>query len=133
MGVNKFYGFSSIAAAVCLVFFLAIPGMAQQPSQQGQEQPGATESQTQVSDAELKKAAGAYVEIMVINEQYQQSLQQAQNQDEMQQLQNSTNQKMVQAVENTGLDVDEYNKIMGQVMKNEQVAQRFNMQAQMKK
>jgi len=124
--VKKFYGLSSIAAVVALMF-LAVPAMSQEASQQqGQEQPGATESQTQVSDGELQQTAVAYAKISAINEEFQQSVQKTEDQNERQQLQNEANQMMLQAVENAGLDAEKYTRIMAQIRTNEQTAQRFD-------
>jgi ribosome-binding protein aMBF1 (putative translation factor) len=99
-------------------------------AQQRESQPGATESQPQISDAELKRAAAAYGKIIAINKEFQQSVQQTQDQNERQQLQNEANQKMAQAVEDSGLDVETYNSIIAQVRANEQLAQKFHELAQ---
>ncbi len=123
---KKFYGLLSIVAVVSLVF-LAVPAMSQeQPPKQGQGQPGATESQPQVSDEKLKKTAAAYTKIVAINADFAQSVQKSEDQNERQRLQNEANQKMVQAVENADLDVETYNSIMAQVRTNERIAQRFH-------
>ncbi len=78
-------------------------------------QQGSIGSQATINDTELKKAAAAYAEIQVINQQMQQSLQQTQDPNERQRLQLEANKRMAEAVENAGLDFETYNSIMRQV------------------
>jgi hypothetical protein len=93
------------------------PGQPGQPGQPpgSQGQPGSAGFQKpQISDADLERAAEAYVAIAVINEEFAQSAQQAQNADERQQLQVGANQRMVQAVADAGIDVETFTYIMQQ-------------------
>jgi hypothetical protein len=123
----KKYYLGPTAAAVCLVFFMALPVMAQQGSQQ-QSQPG--ETGTEVSDAKLEKVASAYVEVMRINKEFQQTIQQTQNATERQELQQEANKEMVQAVEDAGIDVQTYNVIMQQVRTDEELSEKFKGKTQ---
>lgn len=127
---KKFYGLSSIIAVVALIF-LAVPAMSQEPTpSKDQGQPGATESRPQVSDENLKKAAEAYTKIVAISEEFHRSVQKTQDKKERQKLQYAANQKMVQAVENTGLDVETYDGIMTQIRADERISQRFHQLVQ---
>ncbi len=98
-----------MAAMMCLVFFAALPATAQ----------------LQISDEELKKAATANVEVMRINQEYQQSLLQAKDQAQRQEHQRAANQKMVQAIQKAGLDGETYNQIMAQVNQDENLRRKF--------
>jgi hypothetical protein len=118
----KKYYFLPVAAAACLIFFMALPAMAQQGSQQ-QGQPG--ETQPEVSDAKLEKVATAYVEVLRINKEFQQSVQQTQDATERQELQQEANKEMVQAVEDAGIDVQAYNVVMQKVRTNDELLKRF--------
>jgi hypothetical protein len=118
----KKYYLVPAAAAVCLIFFMTLPAIAQQGSQH-QSQPG--ETQPEVSDADLEKVASAYVEVMKINEEFQESVQQTQDATERQELQQEANKEMVQAVEDAGIDVQTYNVIMQQVRTNDDLLKRF--------
>ncbi len=120
------YGLSSLVAMVALIF-LAVPAISQELLPRlGQELPGATESQTQVSEEELKQTAAAYAKVTYIHLKFQQSVQNIEDQDEKQRLQEEANEKVFQAIEDAGLDVEKYNSIMAQIRENEQTAERFN-------
>jgi hypothetical protein len=120
------YRILSIVTGMCVLFFMAMPVIAQQGQQQGQ--PGAAETQQKIKigDSELEKAAEAYSNILSIHEEFQASIQQTQDANERQQLQNKANKKMVKAVESTGLDVDKYTKIMVQVRSDEKLREQFD-------
>jgi predicted PurR-regulated permease PerM len=107
--------------ALCLVVALSIPALAQTAGQQGQQQ---------ISDADLEKAAMAYMSINRISQEFQQALQDTQDPNMRQQLQQTANEQMVEAVKNTGLEVQEYNDIMGAVRSDEQLNQEFMSKVQ---
>ncbi|MFP3871188.1 MAG: DUF4168 domain-containing protein [Syntrophobacteria bacterium] len=115
----------SAVVAVCLVLCMALPAAAQK-GYQWQGQPGESESQPQISNAELEKAAEAYAEIRKINQGFQQSLQEAKDSSERQKLQEQANKDVVQAVEDTGLEVQKYNSIMRQIGENEELRKEFS-------
>jgi uncharacterized membrane protein YhiD involved in acid resistance len=112
-GLGMFRNIGFFAVAFCLIFSIVTSVMAQEKTEQ------------EVNDAELEKAAIAYREISVINQKFQQSVQQASNHIERKELQKQANKKMVKAVEKSGLDVERYNKIMGKVYKDEKLAEKF--------
>lgn len=103
------YFFLPMFAALCLLFFMASVALAQ----------------AQISDADLEKAAAAHQEVFSITQEYQHSLQVAEDLSARQRLQEEANQKMVQAIEGQGLDVDTYNRIMEQVNTDPETRQRF--------
>jgi uncharacterized membrane protein YhiD involved in acid resistance len=112
-GLGMFKNCGFFAVAFCLIFSIVTPVMAQEKTEQ------------EVSDAELERAARAYREISVINQKFQQSVQKTSNHIERKKLQQQANEKMVQAVEESGLDVENYNKIMGKVYQDEKLAKKF--------
>jgi hypothetical protein len=118
---KKYYSLP-LAAAVCLVFFMALPAMAQQASQQ-QGQPG--ETLPEVSDAKLEKVAAAYVGVMKIHKEFQEFLQQTEDATERQELQQKANIEMLQAVEDAGIDVETYNVVMEQIRTDEELSKKF--------
>ncbi len=103
--------FLTLATMALFLVFGALPAVAQD---------GAP-----VSAAELQKTAQAYSNIMMINDEFQQSVQQTKDQAEIQQLQQEANQKMINAVETAGLDVESYNNVMRQVHADEELMNKF--------
>jgi 3-hydroxyacyl-CoA dehydrogenase len=84
----------------------------------------------EISEAELEKAAKAYVEIAMISQQFQESVQQTSDPDERQQMQQEANSKMITAVEEADLSVESYNEIMGKISKDEALAEKFTSKLQ---
>jgi type III secretory pathway component EscR len=112
-GHEMFKNIGFFSVGVCLILSIATPVMTQAKMVQ------------EVNDAELEKAARAYREISVINQEFQRSVQQTSNHIERKKLQQQANEQMVKAVEEAGLDVEMYNEIMGKVYKNEKLAEKF--------
>lgn len=110
-------GISAIAL-FCLVFFMAVPTVAQEGAGQ------------KISDTELEKAAEAYVEIAMISQEFQQNVQQTNDEKERQEIQQKANERMIKAVEKAELDVETYNKIMGEVSKDEELSKEFSAKIQ---
>ncbi len=111
-------GLAIVLGSISLLFLLALPGFAQQHQQRQQLPP--------VSDSDLSKAANAYVEITGIQEEFQQSIQQAGNDKEkIQQLQREANADMIEAVEEEGLDAERYNQIIQSVRADEDLSDKF--------
>jgi len=96
------------------------PGQA--PGYQEPGQPGGIGSELPITDAELEKAAVAYVEIAKIEQKLQDAVQQhAQDSDQRQALQTAANKRMAEAIENAGLEVETYTAIMDQVQSNQEL------------
>ncbi|KMQ52532.1 hypothetical protein CHISP_0799 [Chitinispirillum alkaliphilum] len=81
--------------------------------------------QVSFSDEMLESAAKAYMQIVEINQSFQMSLQQTDDQEKRQNLQQNANKQFVEAIENSGLEVDQYNNIMQNVAANEELNVRF--------
>ncbi len=117
----------SLAATVAVAVFLLImnvPAMAQDAGS-GQEAEGAPGAQQDFSDVELERAASAYSTVVQISQEFQQDIQDVESQDKRLELQNQANKKMVTAVENIGLDVETYNRIIAQVQSDDSTRKRF--------
>ena len=80
-----------------------------------QQQPGTA---TQFSDAELQKVAMAYLEIHEIRMELQESLAGVADPESAQRMQEEAGAAMVEAVQDSGLDVDTYNQVMQEVQVN---------------
>lgn len=126
----KNYGLFFMSMMVYCMSFMVLPAMSQESYMPQGQPPGVTESQSQISDAELTKAAAAYSKINSISEEFQKSLQNTTDQKERQQLQEHVNQRMVKAVQDSGLDVQTYNDIMVQVRSNTNLNERFQKKIQ---
>ncbi len=113
----KNFGISALAS-FCLLFFMAVPTMAQEGAGQ------------KITDEELEKAAEAYVEIAMISQEFQQNVQQTNDEKERQKIQQEANERMIKAVEEADLDVETYNKVMGEVSKDEELSKEFSAKIQ---
>ncbi|MCA1743276.1 MAG: DUF4168 domain-containing protein [Desulfonatronovibrio sp.] len=87
-------------------------GQQGQQGQQGQDMMQQPAEPIEVSDADLDKAANAYMEITEIRESFQETLAGVSDPEKAQELQEEAGEAMVEAVENSGLDVQAYNEIM---------------------
>lgn len=102
--------------ACFLVLFLGITAHAQTGQQPMMQQPGAG---LEVSEAELEKVATAYMQIHEIRVELQESLAEVTDPESAQQMQEEAGTAMVQAVQESGLDVQVYNQVMQEVQTNE--------------
>ncbi|MBD3620028.1 MAG: DUF4168 domain-containing protein [Chromatiales bacterium] len=104
---------SLIAAAfgTALVFApwaaMAEPGSQSQPPA-GMQQGAAAD----VDDATLDKFVVAYADIQALQQEFATELEQVESQEEAAALQQETQQKMVEAVQDSGLSVPEYNTVV---------------------
>jgi Na+/phosphate symporter len=87
--------------------------------------PGSQVQDTQVSDANLKKAATAYTEVAKISQQFQQQIQGVENQEKIRNLQQSANNQMIDAIESQDLDLETYNSILEKVRVDEEIRAKF--------
>lgn len=119
--------------SLLLVFGLTIPAMAQsygapeggqeQYHQQGQpqdpwDQQGAP---ADFSDEEIGKVATAYVDIIDIREEYHGRLAEVEDPDTAREIQIEANEKITQAVNNNGVDVETYNRVINAAQTNEEL------------
>lgn len=83
------------------------------PQQGGGAPPAAMQGQEpiEVDEETLDKFADAYSQVQTIQQEFAQDLQQVSEESEAQELQRSAQDEMMQAVEQSGLSVSEYNEI----------------------
>lgn len=86
-------------------------GQQQQPPAQTHQAPGGQATATDFSDQQLEQFADSYLDILDIQQDFTQRLEQTEQPEQAQQLQQEANQEMVQAIEDNGLDVQEYTEI----------------------
>ncbi|RQD58486.1 MAG: DUF4168 domain-containing protein [Desulfonatronovibrio sp. MSAO_Bac4] len=118
-----------IRIAVSVIFFaflltLGTNAMAQD-SYQGQDMMQQPAAPIEVSDADLNKAASAYVEIAEIRESFEETLAGVSDPEKAHSLQEEAMEEMVEAVQNNGLDVQAYNEIMEAAQADEELGNQF--------
>ncbi|MDX1609112.1 MAG: DUF4168 domain-containing protein [Halofilum sp. (in: g-proteobacteria)] len=86
---------------------------------------GAAESGTQpVSDQQLEQFAVALVNVRQVRLEYTPKLQQAEDKAEQQRLRQQGRQDMLEAIRETGLDVEEYNRLGNRIGSDAELKQR---------
>ncbi|MDQ2068684.1 DUF4168 domain-containing protein [Natronospira bacteriovora] len=84
----------------------------QQQQQQQQAQPMPQEQEApEVSDAQVEAFVDAYVAVNEVREEYTERLQNAADQEQAQQLQQEANEEMTAAINDSGMDVEEYQEV----------------------
>ena len=106
------------------ILMVTLPAVAQQ--QEGGEFMDAPK----VTEEEMDRAAHAYMEITEIREEYGEVIQNTADHEEMQRLQMKANEKMVEAVQDEGLDVDQYNQIIKTIQEDNEAMQYFMAKVQ---
>lgn len=95
--------------------------------QQGMDQPQQQTQQAEpVSDQELKQFVVAVSNVQAVQQQYAQELQNAEDQSKAQALRQEAQQSMVEAVQETGMTVPEYNQLAQRVQNDPSLIQRLN-------
>jgi hypothetical protein len=89
--------------------------------------PGAAE----ITDQQIERFAEAYTEVAQLRDSYTQQIIQADDPDQATELQQEANEKMVEAVENHGLTVGEYNMIAEAIDRDPELQERVLQQLQM--
>jgi hypothetical protein len=117
----------AIALAVALTAGLA---SANQPPPQGQQEqysppPPQAAQQMELSDAKLRQFSAARTEVQSVQQEYSQAIQSTQEEQEAQALREEAQQAMVDAVEDSGLSVSEYNQISQRARSDAEIAQRL--------
>ena len=96
------------------------PGQ-QPPAQQPPgSMPGAAQPQ-QINEETIEKFAGAFSEILVIQENFTEKLEAAESNEDAQALQQQAQQEMVEAVQDNGLSVAEYNEVVAMMEQDPQL------------
>ncbi|WEX07053.1 DUF4168 domain-containing protein [Chelativorans sp. AA-79] len=120
----------NLLAAACLSagVVVAAPALAQeppQPSAPAANQPSEPAAEAPaVSEEKLQSFVVAFAEVEKIKQEYSQRLQGAGSEGEQQQIQNEAGQKMLQAVQDKGISVDEYNQIIRAAQTDPALAER---------
>ncbi|WP_373182236.1 DUF4168 domain-containing protein [Halomonas campaniensis] len=123
------------AAALLSAGLMSAVAHAQQDSAQqdpaaAPEQPQAAAPATDFSDEQLEQFADASQEIVVISEEYTERMHAAEDESSQQEVQMEANDKMVEAVEESGLDVDTFNAIGQAVQQDPELMQRVQEKVQ---
>jgi hypothetical protein len=111
-----------LAAGAAVLALAGAPALAQEPGADPQQQPqpeyqpqppapGQAPGTTEVSDEQIEQFAEAYSEVAQLRDSYTQQIVQAEDPDRATELQQEANEKMIEAVEDKGLTVGEYNMI----------------------
>jgi hypothetical protein len=104
-----------ITVLVCALLLIGAPVVAQQQQQEIAE----------ISDTQLDKAAQAYLEITKIGEGFRQKMQTAGDENERHELQQQANTEMTEAVQQEGLEVQEYNQIIQRIQTDNDLMKNF--------
>ncbi|WP_440997486.1 DUF4168 domain-containing protein [Arhodomonas sp. SL1] len=108
---------TKLLSAAALAAFLAGGSVHAQNENQQAAEP--------VNDAQLERFSEAMGEIQEIRQDYSGQLEGVQDQEKARELQQQANEEMVQAVEDTGMSVEEYNNISQQLRQNPELAERL--------
>ncbi|QTF93013.1 DUF4168 domain-containing protein [Halomonas sp. BM-2019] len=112
------------SAALLSAGLMSATAHAQQDPAAAPEQPQAAAPAMDFSDEQLQQFADASEDIVVISEEYTERLQTAEDEASQQEVQMEANDKMVEAVEDSGLDVDTFNAIGQAVQQDPELMQR---------
>lgn len=113
--------FGAFIMAAC--FLIAVPSINAQQGQQGQQQQEyqyeePSQQAADFSDQELKKFAAAQTDVDDIRGEYSDALGNVEDPDKAQELQNKYTRKMINAIEDKGLSVEDYNNISRAIQGN---------------
>ncbi|MCC5878386.1 MAG: DUF4168 domain-containing protein [Idiomarina sp.] len=118
---KRTFALSAIAAAM-----FSMPALAQDQNEQAYAQQQMEEMANQpISEEQLEQFADALDEIERINDEFVAELEQAESQEEAQELQIAAQSEMVEAVENSGLSVEEYNAIAYRMQNDPEIQERI--------
>ncbi len=119
----------AIAAAsfAAMPFFFAEVAVSQNyQDYQNQAPGGEAQAQPEVSDSMLEQYSEASSGVQAVQEEFSSKIQSTQDAEKAQSLRNEAQKKMVDAVEGSGLTVNEYNLITQQVQTDQNLAKRLN-------
>lgn len=117
------------SAALLSAGLMSATAHAQDPAA-APEQPQAAAPATDFSDAQLQQFADASQEIAVISQEYTERLHAAEDEASQQEVRVEANDKMVEAVEDSGLDVDTFNAIGQAIQQDPELMQRVQQMAE---
>jgi len=116
--------FGASLAVAGPVFAQGGQGAAQQ-SQQGAAAQRAAPAAGDITDAQIEKFSDAQKEMLDVRSEWQGKMQNAKGEKAAMQQRQMANQAMVEAIQDSGLTVDEYNGIAKAAQSNPQIAQRI--------
>lgn len=119
---------SALTAALLGGAFILSPMAAHsepQQSQPAQPPAAAAPAEVNISDAQLENFVTAFGEVRELEQGFTRQLEGVENQEEAQALQQRTQQKMMSAVEESGLSVEEYNKIVSAMRQDPELRQQI--------
>lgn len=136
-------------AALMALFLFAMPASAQDAQRKYQDQRQNQQRQQQYQperqqgqgtpnpaadydEATLDGVAQAYVEVTEIRNELQEALIDAGDAENARELQEAAGEKMVQAVVDNGLDVQTYNRVMGELHSNEELRDKLQAKIEAK-
>lgn len=125
MKVSIKHAFGLAIASLGLGALLAAPGALAQGQGQGQQQYQPPAAQGQVSDAQLQSFVEAQTKVNEIQVKYSEKIQSTQDPEKAQTLQSEAQDKMIKAVDEAGLDVQEYNQIAQQMSRDPEMRARI--------
>ncbi|MFO7552041.1 MAG: DUF4168 domain-containing protein [Haliea sp.] len=100
---------SLTAIAATLVMLFGVPAaLAQGPAQQAQQPPS---QQVEVSDAQLAQYVQVAEKVTEIRNDFQQKMTSAEDAEQAQALQEEASAEMIEAVQASGMSVEEYNQV----------------------
>jgi len=114
---------SAAFLATALASGAAVAQQAEVPAQQ------AAPATTEYSDSQLQKFVNASKQVAAISSEYTPKLQAADDQQEQQEIYREADEKMVEAVQNEGMSVDEFNGINQAVQADPQLMERVQNMA----
>lgn len=119
--LKRTFALSAIAAAM-----FSMPALAQDQDQQAYAQQQMEEMANQpITEEQLEQFADALDEIERINDEFVAQLEQAESQEQAQELQIAAQSEMVEAVEDSGLTVEEYNAIAYRMQNDPEIQARI--------
>lgn len=119
--LRNYYKTVAMPSCLALMFGMPLgavaadPGMDPEHQQHGETyQDLGAEPQAQTLDPQTKEQfVAAYVEIQDIQNVYSEKLQTAADEDQAREIQQQAQDEMIQAVENNGMSINEYNEVVG--------------------
>lgn len=104
------------------------PAAAQQPAQQQQQQPAqqpAQQEKAPLSEKKVDSFISAYSAVHEINQEYSEKLQSVSDAEKATQLQQEAQGKMQKAVKDSGLSIEEYQKIASRASSDDELRSRI--------
>ncbi|WP_110667866.1 DUF4168 domain-containing protein [Salinicola halophilus] len=119
-----------IAAATMTAGIVSAPAMAQDTANGGAQTQSQGAAAQNFSDEQLQQFADASQEIAAVSQDYTEQLQNASGDEEQQEIRQQANDEMVQAVQDSGMSVEQFNSIGQAIQQDPQLMQRVQGMAQ---